>query len=96
MMLGITDEFGIGISYRTLDIIFHGLELGMDERQIMDMGPTLEQINLALELNRLSAWKRESPHAVPPVGSTQFDLYEETERDTTAGWNQSPQVSQSV
>ncbi len=75
MMLGITDEFGIGVPYRTLDIIFHGLELGMDEEQITAMGPTYDQIRLALELNRLSAWKRESPHAEPPVGSTVFDFY---------------------
>jgi len=74
MMLGITDEFSIGIPYRTLDIIFHGLEEGMGKAAIMAMGPTAEQINLALELNRVSAWKRQSPHADPPVGSSNFDF----------------------
>ncbi len=74
MMLGITDEFSIGIPYRTLDIIFHGLEQGLDKAEIMAMGPAEEQISLALELNRLSAWKRQSPHAEPPVGSNNFDF----------------------
>ena len=67
MMRGITDEFGIGIPYRTLDVIFHGLELGIDEVGIEALGPTSEQIRLAKELNRLSEWKRETPHAEPPT-----------------------------
>ena len=96
MMLGITDEFGIGIPYRKLDIIFHGLELGMNEKEIVAMGPTPEQIRLTMELNRLSAWKRESPHAIPPVGSIQFDLYKDAEHKTAAHGNHAPPVSQSA
>ncbi len=76
MMRGITDEFAIGIAYRTLDLIFAGLEHGMTEAEIESLGPTGAQIRLAKELNHLSGWKRSTPHAAPPVtGCTNCELY---------------------
>ena len=67
MMRGITDEFGIGIPYPTLDIIFAGKEHGITGAELEALGPTRKQIELAIELNRISAWKRTTPHAEPPV-----------------------------
>lgn len=67
MRNGITDEFGIGISYRTLDVILDLLARDLSDQTILACGVVPKDLALVHELHRLSAWKRTSPSIPPPV-----------------------------
>lgn len=67
MMKGITDEFAIGMSYNRLDEILDYLERGLDESEIVSLGVSPKELKNVMEINRLSAWKRESEHISPPL-----------------------------
>ncbi len=67
MARGVTDEFGIGHLYRDVDLVFDGHDRGLPESDIARMGVPADEIAAILELRRLSAWKRTSPHDAPPV-----------------------------
>jgi NAD+ synthase len=58
MAKGITDEHAMGISYKELDIILHGLENEFSDEQIMGAGVTRRQISHVRRMHKLSAWKR--------------------------------------
>ncbi len=70
MIKGITNEFAIGISYDDLDIILDGMNRHLDDNQIIQLGPALQQIKNVRTMNQLSKWKRRSKHHRPPVGGT--------------------------
>ncbi len=67
MRNGITDEFGMGISYRTLDVILDLLARDLSDKTILARGVASEDLALVHELHRISAWKRTSPSIPPPV-----------------------------
>jgi NAD+ synthase len=67
MRNGITDEFGMGISYRTLDVIFDLLARDLPDQTILACGIAYRDLALVRELHRLSAWKRTPPPGPPPV-----------------------------
>jgi NAD+ synthase len=67
MRNGITDEFGMGISYHTLDVILDLLAQDLTDKTILACGIAPEDLALVRELHRLSAWKRTSPSIPPPV-----------------------------
>jgi NAD+ synthase len=58
MLKGIDDEVAIGIDYATLDIILHGLENNLPDKQIISLGVTMEQVSHVQRMHKLSAWKR--------------------------------------
>ena len=58
MAKGITDEHAMGLSYKDLDIILHGLENEFREEQIVGAGVTRGQISHVRRMHKLSAWKR--------------------------------------
>ncbi|MCJ7692774.1 MAG: NAD(+) synthase, partial [Sedimentisphaerales bacterium] len=60
MAKGITDEHAMGISYKDLDVILHGLENEFSEEQIVGAGVTRRQISHVRRMHELSAWKRTS------------------------------------
>lgn len=67
MMLGITDEFGIGHNYRRLDIILDMMEQKKTDEEIINYGISKRDIDDVRELTKFSEWKRESVHEAPPV-----------------------------
>ncbi|APG24332.1 NAD(+) synthase [Syntrophotalea acetylenica] len=67
MRNGITDEFGMGISYRTLDIILDLLARDLPDPTIQASGVSPRDLALVRTLRRLSAWKRATTPATPPV-----------------------------
>lgn len=67
MRNGITDEFGIGISYATLDLILDLLARSASDQEIYAHGIAPRDLALVRELRRLSVWKRPSPSVTPPV-----------------------------
>jgi NAD+ synthase len=67
MMKGITDEFAIGMQYERLDEILDYLEKGMSDEQLTNNGVSKKELKHVQDINRLSAWKRESEHVTPPV-----------------------------
>lgn len=67
MRHGITDEFGMGIGYGTLDIILDLFAKALPENEILDFGIAKRDLDLVRQLHRFSAWKRTSPSAKPPV-----------------------------
>jgi NAD+ synthase len=67
MCNGITDEFGMGLSYRTLDVILDLLARDLPDQTILACGVASGDLALVRELHRLSAWKRTSPSVRPPV-----------------------------
>ncbi len=67
MMFGITDEFGIGHSYRRLDLVLDLLEQKKPYDEIVDHGISKHELDDILDLMKYSAWKRTSRHEVPPV-----------------------------
>jgi NAD+ synthase len=67
MMKGLTDEFVLGINYSTIDVVLDGMDRGLSDEEMIACGIARKQISRVRELNRLSAWKRESKHAHPPV-----------------------------
>ncbi|MHC4572106.1 MAG: NAD(+) synthase [Planctomycetota bacterium] len=58
MLKGIDDEVAIGIDYATLDIILHGLDNNLSDKQITSLGATTEQVSHVQRMHKLSAWKR--------------------------------------
>jgi NAD+ synthase len=60
MAKGITDEHAMGISYKDLDVILHGLENAFSDEQIVGAGVTRRQISHVRRMHELSAWKRTS------------------------------------
>ncbi len=58
MLKGIDDEVAIGIDYATLDIILHGLENNLPDKQIISLGVTIEQVSHVRRMHKLSNWKR--------------------------------------
>jgi NAD+ synthase len=67
MRNGITDEFGMGINYRTLDVILDLLARDVPAQTILACGVAAKNLALVHELHRLSAWKRTSLSVAPPV-----------------------------
>lgn len=67
MMLGITDEFGIGHDYRRLDMILNMLEQKKTDQEIIAQGVKREELDDIRELMKFSGWKRASYHEIPPV-----------------------------
>ncbi|MBN1545102.1 MAG: NAD(+) synthase [Syntrophaceae bacterium] len=67
MMKGLTDEFAIGISYHQLDKILDCIDRGLSTNEILSRNITQKELKHVQDIYRLSEWKRESPHAAPPV-----------------------------
>lgn len=67
MARGVTDEFGIGHLYRDIDKVFDGHDRGLPEGEMAKTGVPPDEVRAILELRRLSAWKRTSPHEAPPI-----------------------------
>jgi NAD+ synthase len=67
MAKGVTDEFGIDHDYRDVDIVIDGLDRGLSDDDIANLGISRKVIADIRELMRLSGWKRQSPHDLPPV-----------------------------
>ncbi len=67
MMKGITDEFAIGMLYTRLDEILDYLDRGMSDDEIRRRGVLAQELRNVKDIHRLSAWKRESEHLLPPV-----------------------------
>lgn len=67
MMKGISDESALGMSYAKIDLILDCTDRGLPEREIFALGVTRRETSHVREMNRLSAWKRASEHAEPPV-----------------------------
>ena len=67
MIRGITDEFGIGHSYRRLDQVLNLLEQNATDEQILGAGFSRDELNDIRDLMKYSEWKRTSPHEEPPV-----------------------------
>lgn len=67
MMLGITDEFGIGYKYRRLDPVLDMIERGKSDDEILKHGVSREELDDIRELMKYSEWKRASHHEQPPV-----------------------------
>jgi len=62
MLPGITDEFSIGLPYKTIDLILIGLEKKVDEETIAkECSVDLSKINYIKELKKKSAHMRELP-----------------------------------
>ncbi|TMM55408.1 asparagine synthase-related protein [Sulfitobacter sabulilitoris] len=75
MARGVTDEFGIAHTYRIVDIVIDGLDRGLGDAAIADLGVPRAEIADIRRLMHLSAWKRTSPHEPPPVsGAAGSDL----------------------
>jgi len=59
---GLSDELALGLPYRTLDLILHGLDMGWDEAAILaSAGATAEQLARTREMVRSSEWMRRTP-----------------------------------
>ncbi len=59
---GLTDEYALGLSYRTLDLLLYGLEMGWDEGAVLSSaGATPEQLAHTREMVRASEWMRQAP-----------------------------------
>ena len=67
MVFGISDEFGIGHSYRRLDFILDLIERKFTDEQITEAGVSKLELDDIRELMMFSAWKRTSVHETPPV-----------------------------
>lgn len=67
MIKGVSDESALGMGYFKIDMVLDSLERGLLEGPIMAAGITKREISLVRQMNRLSAWKRESEHADAPV-----------------------------
>ena len=67
MMLGISDEFGIGHNYRRLDVIFDLIDQQKSDNEIIDCGIDKSELADVHELMKYSEWKRASDHEAPPV-----------------------------
>lgn len=63
LLPGITDEFAMGITYETLDLILFGLENKMENSKIArELGVNEETVNYVRELNRCSQHMRDTGH----------------------------------
>ncbi|MGR5133918.1 NAD(+) synthase [Vibrio alfacsensis] len=67
MMFGITDEFGIGHSYRRLDSILDLIDQKKTDDEIFSLGVAESELRDIRELMLFSKWKRASEHEAPPV-----------------------------
>ena len=67
MMRGITDEFGLGLSYSRIDLILDHLEGGLTKEMLLNIGISDREILLVGEMKRLSHWKRGSAHTHFPI-----------------------------
>lgn len=67
MVLGITDEFGIGHSYQRLDVVLDLIEQKKPKGEIIEQGISQHELDDILDLMKFSAWKRVSRHEAPPV-----------------------------
>jgi NAD+ synthase len=67
MQKGITDEFGIRLSYRRLDQILDAWHQSLSDPAIVQQGIMQEELQKVRQLHQLSAWKGTSSHEVPPV-----------------------------
>ena len=62
MLPGLTDEFGIGLSYKIVDLILCGLEKGISEDAIArELSLEVDNVDYVKELMRKSAHMRELP-----------------------------------
>jgi NAD+ synthase len=67
MMLGITDEFGIGHNYRRLDVMLDLIDQHKTDKEIIDCGISKVELEDVHDLMKYSEWKRASDHEIPPV-----------------------------
>lgn len=67
MMFGITDEFGIGHTYRRLDSILDLIDQNKTDDEIFSLGVAESELRDIRELMLFSKWKRASEHEAPPV-----------------------------
>lgn len=70
MMIGFTDEFGIGHDYRQLDVILDLIKQNKTDNEIISYGIDRRELTDVRELMKLSQWKRASEHQTPPVQGT--------------------------
>ncbi len=67
MLKGLTDEMGIGHRYERLDIVLYVIEKGLAPEVAYRKGIKSGEFEDIKAINRLSAWKRESPHEYPNI-----------------------------
>jgi NAD+ synthase len=70
MILGITDEYAINMSYGTADLILDIIDRGSNDEDMASMGLDLNDVYRVREIVHLSTWKRASTHFPPPVDGT--------------------------
>jgi NAD+ synthase len=75
MMKGITDEFGLGISYEKIDLALDCMERKLDDESAPAIGISQDELNHVRELKRLSEWKRGSIPRDYPVDGGPFGGY---------------------
>lgn len=67
MMIGFTDEFGIGHNYRRLDQIIDLIKQDKSGDEMISSGISKHELDDIHELMKFSAWKRLNEHLPPPV-----------------------------
>jgi NAD+ synthase len=67
MMRGITDEFGLGLSYSRIDVILDYLDGGLTKEMLLNTGFSDREIRLVGDMHQLSHWKREQAYTHLPV-----------------------------
>ena len=67
MMRGITDEVALGLDYARIDFVLDAIDRGRPDEGLLAEGLTQRQVDLVREMHRLSEWKRNPDHPVPPV-----------------------------
>lgn len=58
VLKGADDKLALGMDYDKIDIIFCGMERGLNDEDIMEYGPTKAEIGRMREMHNLSNWKR--------------------------------------
>jgi NAD+ synthase len=67
MILGITDEFGLGMPYWKIDLALDHLDGGIPKTELFQQGVTRVDLNRVKKLVELSGWKRDATFPQPPV-----------------------------
>jgi NAD+ synthase len=67
MMKGITDEFGLGMSYGKIDLALDCIERNLEEEMTLALGLSLQELDLVRDMKRLSEWKRGRPLREYPI-----------------------------
>jgi NAD+ synthase len=67
MIPGITDEFGLGMSYWKIDLALDHLDEGIPMSEVLHLGVTQAELKQVQKLKQLSQWKRDPNLPSPPV-----------------------------